>query len=176
MFNWFRKHSPLDDAATALYEKIVAQARQPRFYARMGVPDTLDGRFDMIVLHAFLVFYRLKDEGPAAREVSQKVFNAMFEDFDHSLREMGVGDISVAKRVKKMAAAFYGRAHAYGEAVDAKDAERLRDAIDRNFFPEGAGNGDVAGLLADYVLKQSDILAGQPAPRFVEGQVQFSAP
>jgi cytochrome b pre-mRNA-processing protein 3 len=98
------------DAAQVLYEAIVAAARHPVPYADWGVRDTVDGRFDMIALHAFLVLDRLKGSAEAFR---QELVDELFRDMDRSLREMGVGDISVGKKVRKMAEVFYGRVAAY---------------------------------------------------------------
>ncbi len=93
------------DASQVLYERIVAAARQEVFYAQWAVPDTVDGRFDMIALHLFLVLDRLKGEGPAVEAFRQVLTDTFFQDMDRSLREMGVGDISVGKKVRKMAEA-----------------------------------------------------------------------
>src|SRR5579885_2019728 len=99
-------------AAAALYRAVVAQARAPAFYVAYGVPDTLDGRFDLIALHMFLVLHRLKSDTDAST-VSQALFDIMFDDMDRSLREMGVGDLGVGRRVRAMAEALYGRMAAY---------------------------------------------------------------
>ncbi len=88
------------DSAVALYDIIVAQSRMPGFYLHCGVPDTVDGRFDMIALHAFIVLRRLKDR---RRDTAQELLEAMFDDMDRSLREMGAGDLGVGRRVKTMA-------------------------------------------------------------------------
>jgi cytochrome b pre-mRNA-processing protein 3 len=97
------------DAALRLYHAIVAQARAPVFFAGFGVPDTFDGRFELIALHGYLVLNRLKAEGPRMAELAQELFDVMFADFDRGLREMGVGDLGVGRQVKTMAQAFYGR-------------------------------------------------------------------
>lgn len=99
-----------------LYAAIVAQARSESFYRDCGVPDTVDGRFDLIVLHTYIVLDRLRAEGEAGRKLSQQLFDTLFDDMDRSLREMGVGDLSVGKHVKRMASGFYGRMKAYDEA------------------------------------------------------------
>ena len=91
-----------------LYSGVVAQARQPYFYTDLAVPDTPDGRYDMIMIHAFLLLHRLKQDLPNTEEISQAVFDIMFEDMDKSLREMGAGDVGIGRRIKEMAKAFYG--------------------------------------------------------------------
>ncbi len=122
----FRRAPQVADAYP-LYAGAVAQARQPVFYARLGVPDTVDGRFDLVALHIFLILQRLKAE-PDAAPFAQAVFDAMFADMDRNLREMGVGDLSVGKKVKAMAQGLYGRIAAY-EAGLAAGEEALRAGV-----------------------------------------------
>jgi len=128
-------------AAELAYRQIVDQARQAVFFAERGVPDTLDGRFELVCLHAFLYLHRLKRERPAATALAQAVFDTMFADFDRALREMGTGDLSVGRQVKRMAQAFYGRIRAYEDGIAAGDAI-LAAALARNLY------GTVAGPLA----------------------------
>src|SRR5262249_18572993 len=121
------------DTIERLYGAVVAQARRPAFYLRFGVPDTLDGRFDMIALHVFLVMRRLKAEGEEGRALSQALANRFFADLDRSLREMGVGDLGVGRRVKVMAKAFYGRIAAYEAGLNSGDTA-LGEALKRNLY------------------------------------------
>jgi cytochrome b pre-mRNA-processing protein 3 len=134
----------------AVYEAIVAAARHPKPYAEWGVPDTLDGRFDMIILHAVLVMDRLQAAGGEARDFAQALADEVFADMDRSLREMGVGDLSVGKKVRKMAEVFYGRAFAYRPALEAGDATDLAGALARNVFAGIDSRG--AEPLAAYAL------------------------
>ena len=127
MISLFRRN-PEHDAAARAYECVVSQARRRGFFAECGVPDTVDGRFELICLHAFLYLHRLKDEQPEAAALGQAFFDAMFGDFDRSLREMGTGDLSVGRQVKRMAEAFYGRIHAYERGLGEGD-EVLRPAL-----------------------------------------------
>ena len=138
MIKLWSRNTAKKQVADAIYAAIVAQARRPSFYRDAGVPDSLDGRFDVLVIHAFLFLRRLKREGETAAEVGQLVFDAMFADLDQNLREMGVGDLGIAKRVRKMASAFYGRTAAYDEALDgySEDPQPLELAVKRNMFPE----------------------------------------
>ena len=117
-----------------LYGQAVAAARHPFFYSDLGVPDTLDGRFDMVGLHAFLLLRRLGREGAAGASLGQALFDAMFSDMDLNLREMGVGDLSVGKKVRVMWEAFHGRAAVYGDAM-ALGPEALAEALERNLWP-----------------------------------------
>ncbi|MEL7030495.1 MAG: ubiquinol-cytochrome C chaperone family protein, partial [Pseudomonadota bacterium] len=95
-------------AAEALYAATVAQARTPAFFERLGAPDTVEGRFDVLVLHVHLLLRRLRGEGEAASSVGQLLFDVMFKDMDASLREMGVGDLVISKRMQKLVSALYG--------------------------------------------------------------------
>ncbi|MBC8338795.1 MAG: ubiquinol-cytochrome C chaperone family protein [Rhodospirillales bacterium] len=163
------------DAAHRLYAAIVEQSRQPGFYLNCGVPDTPDGRFDMIMIHAYLVLDRLKDKSGEASRLSQEVFDILFADMDQNLREMGTGDMGVGKKIKAMAEAFYGRIEAYASGL--KGEASLEDALARN--PYRQANPDEAEIvaLAAYMRRQAkqlekaaleDLLAGTlvfgPAP------------
>ncbi|MBC8036636.1 MAG: ubiquinol-cytochrome C chaperone [Rhizobiales bacterium] len=165
---FFRK-SPSPERS--LYEAIVAGARHPLPYARWGVADTIDGRFDMISLHMFLVLDRLKGEDEQFR---QRLVDEFFADMDRSLRELGVGDISVGKKVRKMAEAFYGRVAAY-EAGLADGEAALTAAVARNFFPEGDG-GKAAAKLAVYVLAARAKLAEGRVDQLLAGEMDFPEP
>lgn len=158
-------------AERSCYEAIVAAARHPTFYADWGVPDTLDGRFDMIALHTFLVLDRLKGEEPAFR---QALVDEFFADMDRSLREMGVGDLSVGKKVRKMAEAFYGRLAAYDQAL-AGEAAALEGALARNIFPDQPESPG-ARLLAAHVMAERANLAGQNTSGIAAGRVSFKEP
>lgn len=128
-----------DESCDALYRSIVAQARQPAFYGDDGVPDTTAGRFELLILHAALVMRRLRRDGPVGQQTAQALFDLMFKDLDRNLREMGVGDLVVPKRIRKMGEAFYGRAGAYDAGLDAEDDTVLADALARNLFDSRAG-------------------------------------
>src|ERR687894_173794 len=136
------RRKPLERPGFLLYSAAVAAARDPWFFEEpIGVPDTLDGRFDLIGLHVGLLIRRLHpDPDPRGAEAAQAVFDAMFADMDVNLREMGVGDMSVGKRVKRMWEAFHGRARAYEAALDAGDRAALETAIARNVFRSDPGD------------------------------------
>ncbi len=161
--------------AERLYLAVVAQARQPVFYADLGVPDTPLGRFEMIALHAYLVFRRLRGGGREARALAQAVHDVMFNDMDRSLREMGVGDLGVGKRVKKLATNLYGRIAAYDEGMDAGDDQVVAAALARNVFVDAAGD-TAAGQtrLAQYMRVQAAYLATQSVAAIGAGQVGFA--
>jgi cytochrome b pre-mRNA-processing protein 3 len=162
-------------SAEALYMTLVDQARQPVFYATFGVPDTVDGRFDMIALHAFLLLHRLRAE-PSASDLGQEVFDLMFGDMDRNLREMGVGDLTIGKRIKTMAGAFYGRISAYDAALAADEPLVLEDALRRNLFRGTAPAAAQVAALAAYMRIQAASLADQPLDRLMAGAITFTQP
>lgn len=143
------RRSPRRAQAHLLYAAIVAAARRPVLYADYGVADTIDGRFDMVALHAFLAMNRLAREAGPGRALAQDLADQVFRDMDRSLREMGVGDLSVARHARRMAEVFYGRLAAYDRALKDADPKALEQAVTRNVFPDGGGR---PGRLAGYVL------------------------
>jgi len=173
LFGLFRKRSPDQAAAQALYESAVDQARRPEFYSDLGVPDSLDGRFEMIVLHVFLVLHRLKGVRSGVNDLSQALYDTLFADMDRSVREMGAGDLGVAPRVKKMVQGFGGRVQAYDEALE-KDDAALRDAIERNIYGTVEADREALGRMADYVHAQVDALRRQDVAQLSAGNVEFA--
>lgn len=178
MFKSLFRKDPSADAGDALHIAVVEQARQVEFYEGYGVPDTTEGRFEMVVLHAWLVLRRLKsEEAQGAKAVSQKLFDAIFADLDASLREMGVGDMIVGKKIRKLAENFYGRMGAYEEAIDetaSTGQEQLAKALARNVYE--ASDQKVALRLSNYVRHAAVFLKEQPQSRLVGGLVRFPAP
>ena len=170
--NLFGRRRRNEAIAYSLYGTIVAQARQPVLYADFAVPDTLDGRFDMIVLHASLLFHRLKHEAAEHRRLGQDVFNLFLRDMDRNLREMGVSDIGVPKKLKTMAEAFYGRLAAYDSALSAGDGDALGAALSRNIFPDGGGDRAVPRLAA-YIQEAARAVAAQPVEAILTGRFVF---
>lgn len=169
-------------AAHALYTAVVAQARDPGFYTDYRVADTVDGRFDLIALHAFLLLGRLKAEteeaGKAAEAaaLAQEVFDLMFGDMDRSLREMGVGDLSVGKKVKAMAKAFYGRVDAYDAGLKATDDGTLEGALARNLYRGAPPDAPTLGALARYLRQQAFELSRCEIGRLLRGEFRFKPP
>jgi cytochrome b pre-mRNA-processing protein 3 len=162
----FRKSSatgPVFD----IYAALVAQSRQPRFYAEWGVPDTVTGRFDMISLHLALLFRRLRAEKGDAKAFSQRLFDLFFLDMDRSLREMGAGDLAVPKKIRNMGNMFYGLLASLDTALSADSAEAVEAVLARNVY--AATPGQSARPLADYLIAESQRLAGIPAQRILAG-------
>lgn len=143
------RKSPQDSAAAALYRNIVVRAREPVFFLEWGVADTLDGRFDLLALHAFLAFESLRGRGDAAAALGSELADKIFTGFDEALRELGVSDFGMGRRIRNMADAFYGRIQTYGEA---KSAAELAAAIQRNLYRGANGREDEARGLASYMI------------------------
>src|SRR6185437_9960917 len=136
IFPLFRRNARQNTIST-LYGTIVAQARLPCFYREYAVPDTINGRFELLVMHLALVLDRLAEE-PEVRDLGQSLFDHFCRDMDDNLRELGIGDLAVPKQMQRMGEAFYGRAQAYRKAVGATDNEALSEAIKRNIYDGGA--------------------------------------
>ncbi len=171
IFNPFRK-DPYADVALAAYNIIVAQSRHPDFYLSYDIADNVTGRFDMIALHMSLVFHRLHKGDAEQRKFAQSLFDLFFKDMDRSLREMGVGDITVPKKVKKMGEVFYGLLGAVKGALDEKDIKGLTTALNRNLYNEE--NSKSAEKLAKYAIGQVACLELQS--EFLQGSLSFLAP
>jgi cytochrome b pre-mRNA-processing protein 3 len=172
---WFGR-GPDADASAGVYERIVAQARRPALYVSHGVPDTPDGRFEMLALHLFLVLHRLKRErnDRAAAALAQGLIDRMVADMDANLREMGAGDLGVGRRVKRMAGALYGRIAAYEAGLDQGEPE-LRQTVRQVAFATAAPTDDQADRLTRYILASRDRLAEHSPADLTRGVVEFPA-
>ncbi len=156
----------------ALYASIVAAARQAPFYSDWQVPDTPLGWFEMLSLHMFLFQHRLRDETGKARDVAQTLIDDFFTDVDHSLRELGVGDLGVPKRMKKLARMYFGRTASYSDALQRGDRAGLADALARNVRPD-LTSWPHSVQLADYLVRADAGLAAQDTGAIARGTVQF---
>ena len=170
----FFKEDRLLAAGRALYAAAVEQARATPLYAEFGVPDTIEGRFEMVTLHVYLVLRRLKSDEPQVKRAAQRLFDVMFENMDATLRELGVGDLSVARKIRALAENFYGRVGVYEDALqEGAPPEALAEALARNVYEdEGAPS---AQALAEYVRKTASWVDAQPVENIVRGEVHFSA-
>ncbi|MFO1188682.1 MAG: ubiquinol-cytochrome C chaperone family protein [Alphaproteobacteria bacterium] len=167
-----RKHEKR--AALDLYDRVVNHARNPVFFSDLGVPDSLDGRFESIALHVFLVMNRLKGEGEAAAALSQALFDRMFADMDRGLRETGVGDMSIGRHVRRMAEAFLGRVRTYERGLSG--AESLADGLRRNLYGTTSPDPRCVEAMAAYIKGEAARLAGQPLADVLAGRLSFGPP
>jgi cytochrome b pre-mRNA-processing protein 3 len=163
MLNALRRRAETRKASDALLAALIARSRLPVFYEKLGVPDTIDGRFDLLVLHTWLVLDRLAQQG--ADTLSQSLVDGLFVQFDEALREQGAGDMGMGRRMTKMADAYFGRLKAYREATDQK---ALTDAIVRNLYRGDAGKVEQAAALAIY--------AASARERLTEADLNTNAP
>jgi cytochrome b pre-mRNA-processing protein 3 len=172
-FNHFRKsRTPLRGTIEAIYGMIVTQVREPLFYRDFGVPDTVNGRFDLLLLHLWLLLRRLKSvEGGAA--LSQGLFDHFCNDMDDNLREMGVGDLTVPKRMQAFGEAFYGRTAAYDFALT-EGREALAQAMCKNIL--NGENIEKARLLAAYAEAAIAALDGLDEAALASGSARFPLP
>jgi cytochrome b pre-mRNA-processing protein 3 len=163
-FNHFSKPRSRPSATIeAIYGMIVAKAREPLFYAELGVPDTVDGRFDLILLHMWMVLRRLRRD-EAGPDRAQALFDRFCTDMDDNLREMGVGDLTVPKRMQAFGEAFYGRAAAYDQALsEAGDGEQGSD--------QGADQAPLAQAICKNILNGKGIENAQRLAAYVQAAV-----
>ncbi|WP_424811646.1 ubiquinol-cytochrome C chaperone family protein [Roseococcus sp. YIM B11640] len=153
----------------------MAAARRPEFYEAMAVPDTTPGRFELICAHVALVIRRLRAEGSRlGDDLAQATFDAMFADMDVTLREMGIGDMTVGKRVKKLWEGFHGRAEAYAAALAAADDSALAEALTRNIWAKEPPPPGAALAVGRRLAEADAILAAQPIEDLVRGEARFA--
>jgi cytochrome b pre-mRNA-processing protein 3 len=163
IFNLFRKPSVTPDAVLTTYRSIVAQSRQVRFYADWGVEDSVTGRFDMVSLHLALYLRRLKNE-PTARPFTQALIELFFKDMDSSIRELGVTDLGVPKKVKAMGNVFYGLVKVLDPALESGVPAQVEEVLVRNVY--GAPHPG-ASQLAAYLIEEAARLSAQPLTSLV---------
>jgi len=178
---------PIRAEAGLLYGQLARQARLAEFYTRLGVPDSIDGRFEMLCVHAHALFHRLRGQGAEADQLAQAVYDAMFLDLDGSLRELGVADLGVGRRIKVMTEALKGRLQAYdtalanmganmGAATGAGAEQALRDAIARNVYGTVAPRPEQVAAMAGYLRALRAALAGASLADLVAGRLHFPPP
>ena len=175
ILNLFRR-TPRDGTIATLYGAIVAQARNPAFYRDHEVPDTANGRLEMIVLHTVLVLSRLEAEGAPARPRGQALFDYFCSDMDANLREMGVGDMAVPRKMKAIAEAFYGRKRAYEAALAAPEPDQLAAALTRNIHAGTDADAARVERLAVYVREAARTLAAIDGMALQRGEIAFADP
>ena len=158
---------------TEIYKSIVKQARQQTFYTKFGAPDTPDGRFDMITIHAFLVMRRLKDESEI-NNLAQAIFDLMFTDMEQNLREMGSGDVGVAKKIMAMTEAFFGRIKVYEKGL--VNTSFLKEALKRNLYRETSPDEMQVISLAKYIQREAIRLEKIEISDIMQGDLFFVSP
>lgn len=175
LFGPRRSTTARHNVSVELYHKIVDAARQPLFYAEWGVPDSSDGRREMIGLLAILVMRRLRTGGAAGSRLNQNLFDLMFADIDRNFREQGVGDLSVGKHVKRAASTFLARYESLDKALDEDDKKALGEVLQRNLFTSG---GEPASQqlrhLVDYLSEVDRSLSSVPIDILIDGSADLN--
>lgn len=164
--NLFRTR-PRERLGQPLYELAVRQARQPGFYTTLGVADRIDARFELYTLHVLLLVMRLRDEGERGAQAGQALFDTYVSALDHALRELGVGDISVGKKMRKLGEALYGRMTAYEGPLREADAAAVSASLARNVYE--SDDPAIGAALAAYALASRTRLAAQDFDAVVAG-------
>ena len=165
------RRSANESVIDRLYQAVVTASRQRALYVELGIADSFEGRFESLTLHAVLVLRRLKDAEAPGPDMAQHLVDTVFKHFDRTLREMGVGDTSVPKRMKSMAEAFLGRSTAYDEAMRG-DPGALAATLRRNVYVDR----HEGTALASYVLASVAALAREPLQAYIDGLVAFPDP
>lgn len=168
------RSSPAKDAGRRLYEAVTAQARQPALYAELGAPDTVEGRFELYNLHVVLLLRRLKGLGGRAGETAQALFDTYVGSLDHALREMGVGDLSVGKKMRKLGEAIYGRVRSFDAAIG-EGGGALDDLLRRTVYAGAQPDAAALAALSDYLRRAVEALAAQPLDELLEGRPAWPA-
>jgi cytochrome b pre-mRNA-processing protein 3 len=169
------RRAPQDPSIASLYGTIVAQARAPAFYQFYAVPDTVNGRLEMIMLHAVLFLGRVEAEAAPVRALGQGLFDHFCRDIDASMREMGVGDLAVPRKMRRIGEAFYGRQAAYRAALAAPDEGSLVAVLERNVYADAPQAG-AARRLAAYIREAVRRLAAQDSESFALAKLAFPDP
>jgi cytochrome b pre-mRNA-processing protein 3 len=160
------------EVAAKLFGRLVAQARARVFYEQLGVPDSVDGRFDMVALHTFLIFQRLRGQGDRAAILSQALYDTLINDFEASLRQLGAGDVGVGKRIRVMTEALQGRIKAYETALAGSQLD-LEGALRRNLYGTTDPDMDAIRTVANYLRRGKELADSQPVDRILRGIFEF---
>lgn len=176
VFGLFKKKNNNRAIVDRQYTALTTAARHPDFYLHLGVPDTVMGRFELLAIVMILYFRRMKSAEVSGQEIAQEIIDAFFQDLDHSMRELGIGDQGVPKRMKKFAGMFYGRLEAYALALDTRDEAALAAALARNIYPQSEASAPDMRGLADWMMGAADALAAQSEDLIATGRVLLPIP
>jgi len=174
-FNFFRKSSKNEKKAKIIYALIVKHSRNPVFFDQYGVADTIEGRLDLLMLHAFLMFQRYKTDDPLFRDLSQSVYDVMIKDIDLSMREQGIGDTGVSIRIKKITESLHGRINIYQQGLkDGLESPTLKDALRRNLFHKMNPTERNLGQICQYMHDCAYQLSNLNTDQLQQGAVEFA--
>lgn len=176
VFGLFRQKKHNRIIVDRQYAALTDTARDPYFYTDLDVPDTVMGRFEMFSVVMILYFRRTRSARADLRQIAQEIVDAFFQDIDYSIRELGIGDPSVPKRMKKLASMFYGRLESYGTALENADASLLAAALRRNIYPQAGDEAPIMAGLADWMIKTDRDLAALDDGTVTTGLVVMTVP
>ncbi len=178
MFSRFFSRKSKSEVPQELYGKVVMQSRNPVFFLRYGLQDSVTGRFDALCIHLFLFSRRLvREDTPKTTSLNQEVFDIFIDSTDRALRELGIGDTSVPKRKKRLIHSFYATVEAFGAPLDEEDQKALSGAIEKRFEgAEGIAGKVPADTLASYVLETAAELDRQAAEQILKGRLEWCDP
>jgi len=176
VFGFFRQKKHNRVIVDRQYAILTSAARVPHFYSDLSVPDTVMGRFEMLTIVLILFFRRTAKSPRSGQELAQEIVDAFFLDVDHSIRELGVGDPGVPKRMKKLAGMFYGRLESYAAALDQSDEAELASALRRNIYPEAGDEAPDMQGLSRWMLQADETLAGRPEEEISSGTLSIMPP
>lgn len=175
IFGLFKKKKHNRVIVDRQYAALTSAARTPVFYTDLGMPDTVMGRYEMLSITMILFFRRTAKSPTSGQELAQEIVDAFFQDLDHSIRELGIGDQGVPKRMKKLAGMFYGRLETYAKALDAGDLGELAKGLARNIYPENQSAPDMARLAA-WMAEAERHLAVTPEDDIARGNAVIPQP
>jgi cytochrome b pre-mRNA-processing protein 3 len=175
IFGLFRKKKQNQPIVDRQYASLTSAARDPFFYTDLGVPDTVMGRFEMLSIVMILFFRRTAKSNVSGQEIAQEIVDAFFQDIDHSIRELGIGDQGVPKRMKKLAGMFYGRLESYAAALDTADRDTLAEALARNIHPQADAVPPMQGL-ADWMIDAEAKMSVIPEEDITRGAAVVPSP
>jgi cytochrome b pre-mRNA-processing protein 3 len=173
MFRWFAERAARREAAEKIYDSIVAQSRNPVFYVRCGVPDTLSGRFDMLVIHMFIVMQNLKLGANEGKLLGKEIIEAFVREMDSMVRDLGISDAYVAQEVRKIADLFYKQLVVYTTAVEQNNKGALGEAIWKSFQSGDDAANVAADELADYIFQSIRNIGEMPLNMLLQGHLNF---
>lgn len=174
MLTLLKKKNPYAQPAKLAYAQVLSHIRNPEFYRGFGVPDTQEGRFDLLLVHIFLMIDRMLQESAAMQDFNQALFDVTFADMDQTLREIGIGDTGVPKRMRRMMKAFNGRMHAYSAAM--QGGEALEAVLVRNLYATVENPDPVCvSRMKNYVQASRDLIKQQPLAALLDGRASFAA-
>lgn len=176
IFGLFRKRNHNQIIVVRQYEVLTSMARQAVFYTDYDVPDTVMGRFELLSVMMILFFRRTRSSVTSGQELAQEIVDAFFEDIDYSIRELGIGDNSIPKRMKKLAGMFYGRLESYATAMDGNDRAALAVALRRNIYPKADENAASMDALAGWMIAAEAHLATVTEDHIATGSATLPLP